>query len=170
MTLLDGVLVAFWLGVTLGGLWKGAIRIVAGIGGAAVGVWLAVVAHTEVTAVLAGWTSVAWLAAALGWLAPPVLCLALAVAAGWGMERTLEALHLGWLNRLAGAALAGVVGAGLLGLLLATATAASPTVDRLWEQSMLARSLDRVSSLVGVGQASADDSTPSTDEGSSSGR
>ena len=44
MTPLDWVLVVVWLGLTLGGFWKGAVRIIFGGGGLAAGLWLAVVA------------------------------------------------------------------------------------------------------------------------------
>ena len=84
MTLLDVILAVAWLGVVLGGFWKGAIRIVFSLGGAVAGVWLAVVAHAEVSSRLALWLPWPWLAVVLGWLLPPVACLALAVTAGWG--------------------------------------------------------------------------------------
>lgn len=159
MTVLDVLLAVVWLGVTLGGFWKGAIRIVFGVGGAVLGVWLAAVAHVEVAGHLSRWLTVPWLAAALGWLLPAVLCLGLALMAGWGMERTLEALHLGWLDRLAGAALAGVVGAVALGLLLVTAAAASPAVARWCARSAVSPVVDWLAP-----SATGTDQSPSTVE------
>ena len=38
MTFLDWVLVVVWAGITLGGFFKGAIRIVFGLGGVALGI------------------------------------------------------------------------------------------------------------------------------------
>jgi hypothetical protein len=49
------------------------------------------------------------------------------LAAGWGIERTLKAFRLKWLNRLAGAVLAGGLAAALLGLFLVTAMRLSPS-------------------------------------------
>ena len=104
MTVLDWVLVVVWSGITLGGFFKGAIRIVFGFGGLALGLWSAA-----------------------------VLCL----LAGWGMERTLEALKLGCLNRLLGAALAGAAAAVVLAVLLLTAVGLSPEVAALGERSVV---------------------------------
>lgn len=157
MTLLDVLLAVVWLGVTLGGFWKGATRIVFGLGGAVLGVWLAAVAHVEVATHLGRWLTVQWLAAVLGWVLPAVLCLGLALMAGWGMERTLEALHLGWLDRLAGAVLAGVVGAAVLALLLVTAAAASPSVAGWCARSAVAPVVDWLAP-----SATAADQSPST--------
>ena len=44
MTVVDWVLIVVWLGLTLGGFWKGAVRMIFGGGGLAVGLWLAVIA------------------------------------------------------------------------------------------------------------------------------
>ena len=66
MTLLDWVLVVVWLGVTLGGFWEGAVRLVFGGGGLIVGVWLAVAAGGDVAAALLEVVGVDWIAAVLG--------------------------------------------------------------------------------------------------------
>ena len=55
------------------------------------------------------------MSAAAGVILPVLLCAGLGLVAGWGFEKTLRALHLGWLNRLAGAGLAGAVAAALHG-------------------------------------------------------
>ena len=44
MTIVDWVLIIVWLGLTLGGFWKGAVRIIFGGGCRAVGLFLAVIA------------------------------------------------------------------------------------------------------------------------------
>jgi uncharacterized membrane protein required for colicin V production len=138
MTFLDWVLVVVWLGVTLGGFWEGAVRVVFGGGGLIVGLWLAFAAGGDAAAALEGWIGVQWLAGVLGRVLPLVGCVLVALAAGWGIERTLKALHLGWLNRLAGAALAGALAAALLGLFLVTAIRLSPIWSEWSEQSVIA--------------------------------
>jgi len=127
MTLLDWALVVVWLGVTLGGFWEGAVRLVFGGGGLIIGVWLAVAAGGDVAAALLEVVGVDWIAAVLGRLLPLIGCVLVALGAGWGIERTLKALHMKWLNRLAGAMLAGVLAAALLGLFLVTAMRLSPS-------------------------------------------
>jgi len=107
MTVLDWALLGVWLGFALAGFWKGAVRIVLGLGGLAAGVWIAVAAGGECAALLAPWLGEGWIVAALGRALPAIACIALCLAAGWGISKTLEALHLGWLNRLAGVLLAG---------------------------------------------------------------
>ncbi len=126
MIWLDWVLLVVWLGVALSGFWKGAVRIVFGLGGFVAGVALAAAAGAEVAAWLERWIGLDWLAAGLGRVLPVVACVLLGLAAGWGFERTLAALHLGWLNRLAGAALTGLGGAILLGTLLLVGSRVSP--------------------------------------------
>ena len=143
MTLVDVVLGVVWLGITLGGFWKGALRIVFGLSGLVLGLWLAVATHLEVAERLAPWVQPP-LATVLGWLLPSLVCLGLAVAAGWGLQRTLEALHLGWLDRLAGAALAGLVGAVLLLGVVLVAAGASPVVAELCARSSLLTSITRL--------------------------
>lgn len=137
MTLLDGVLVVVWAGVTLAGFWRGAVQLVLGIGGAVAGVWLAVVAGEELAAELAPVVGSGWPAAVAGRLLPVVLCTLVAWAAGWGFGATLKALRLGWLNRLLGAGLAGVAGALLLAVLLVGAARFSPTVAEACRSSTL---------------------------------
>ena len=53
------------------------------------------------------------------------------------MEKTLEALKLGCLNRLLGAALAGAAAAVVLAVLLVTAVRLSPEVAEIEERSVL---------------------------------
>lgn len=118
---MDIALVIIVVGCALAGLWWGALRLVAGL--AAV-----------VAAVAAG----RWVAPAAAMLAgggaPPspglrvgaiVVCALLAAVvvfvAARGLRKALEALRLGWLDRLAGMVAAGGLAAVVLGLLLALA-------------------------------------------------
>ena len=78
------------------------------------------------------------MSAMLGRLLLVVLCAGLALLAGWGIERTLTALHLGWLNRLLGAGLAATVAALLLGLVVVVAIQFSPELARLCNESGVA--------------------------------
>jgi membrane protein required for colicin V production len=141
MTVVDWVLIVVWLGLTLGGFWKGAVRIIFGGGGLAAGVWLAVVAGADAQAALAGVIATPWVAAVVGRVLLVVLCTGLALLAGWGIEHTLKALHLGWVNRLLGAALAGLVAAFLLGLMVIVAIQFSPDLARLCRDSQVAQYL-----------------------------
>jgi membrane protein required for colicin V production len=141
MTVVDWVLIVVWLGLTLGGFWKGAVRIIFGGGGLAAGVWLAVIAGADAQAALEGVIAIPWLAAILGRILLVVLCTGLALLAGWGIEHTLKAMHLGWVNRLLGAALAGLVAAFLLGLLVIVAIQFSPELARLCRESQVAQYL-----------------------------
>jgi uncharacterized membrane protein required for colicin V production len=141
MTVVDWVLIVVWLGLTLGGFWKGAVRMIFGGGGLAAGLWLAVVAGADAQAALEGVIGIPWLAAVLGRLLLVVLCTCLALIAGWGIEHTLKALRLGWVNRLLGAALAGLVAAFLLGLLVIVAIQFSPELARLCRESQVAQYL-----------------------------
>jgi uncharacterized membrane protein required for colicin V production len=138
MTLLDWALVVLWLGVTLSGFWEGAVRLVFGGGGLIAGVWLAVVAGPEAAAALTDFIGVEWLAAVLARLLLVLLCVGVCLAAGWGIERTLKALHLGWLNRLAGGLLAGGLAVILLAVFVTTASRLSPTWAEWCEQSVIA--------------------------------
>jgi uncharacterized membrane protein required for colicin V production len=138
MTVLVWCLVVVWLGLALCGFWKGAVRLVFGIGGAVVGAWLALVAGPDLILLLEQYMGPLWLAAVLGYLLPFVLCLALCLAAGWDLERTITTLKMGWLNRLLGAVLAGGAAAVLLTLLLVTASSFSPTWANLCDRSLLA--------------------------------
>ncbi len=144
MTALDWVLVVVWGGITLAGFWNGALRLVFGAGGLVSGLWLAVAAGGDVEAWLAGRLGEGWLAAGLGRLLPFLLCVALGLAAGWGLARTLKALHLGWLNRLAGAVLAGAVGVVLLGAILSTGASYSPQLAQACARSRIAPMLLRL--------------------------
>ena len=162
MTLLDWIILIVWVGVALSGFWKGAIRIVFGVGGFIAGVGLAAAVGAELELRLAQTISVHWLAVVLARLLPLVVCVLLAVLAGWGLERTLKALHLGWLNRLAGAALAGVLAALLLGVLLGTAAGISPTWAGYCERSVLAPRLMAIVGLARGAEAPASDGSPSS--------
>ena len=141
MTIVDWVLIIVWLGLTLGGFWKGAVRIIFGGGGMAAGLWLAVIAGADAQAALEGVLGIPWLSAILGRVLLVVLCTGLAVLAGWGIEHTLKEMHLGWVNRLLGAALAGLVAAFLLGLLVIIAIQFSPELAQLCRESQVAQYL-----------------------------
>ena len=86
MTVLDVVLVVVWAGITLGGFFKGAIRIVFGLGGAALGIWLAVVIGPDLAIVLADRVDNRWVASALAYLAPLAVVSLLCLVAGWGID------------------------------------------------------------------------------------
>jgi uncharacterized membrane protein required for colicin V production len=148
MTILDGVLLVVWLGLALGGFWKGAVRIIFGGGGLIAGVWLAVVAGADAQAALEGVFGIPWLSAVLGRLLLVFLVAGLCLLAGWGIERTLTALHLGWLNRLFGAMLAAVVAAIVLGLVVVVAIQFSPELARLCRESQVAQYLLWVSEML----------------------
>ena len=141
MTIVDWVLIIVWLGLTLGGFWKGAVRIIFGGGGLAAGLWLAVIAGADAQAALEGVLGIPWLSAVLGRVLLVVLCTGLAVLAGWGIEHTLKEMHLGWVNRLLGATLAGLVAAFLLGMLVVIAIQFSPELAHLCRQSQVAQYL-----------------------------
>ena len=141
MTVVDWVLIVVWLGLALGGFWKGAVRIIFGGGGLAAGLWLAVIAGADAQAAMEGVVGIPWLAAILGRILLVVLCTGLAVLAGWGIEHTLKALHLGWVNRLLGAALAGLVAAFFLGLVVIVAIQFSPELARHCRESQVAQYL-----------------------------
>ncbi len=148
MNLLDWALLLVWLGVALSGFWKGAVRIVFGLGGFLTGLFLAVAAGADLAAQLhqrLGW---GWPADVLGRVLPVLICVGLGLAAGWGLEKTLRALHLSWLNRLGGAALAAVLAGLLLGVVLAAGAQMSPTWAELCAHSKLATVLIQVPSLV----------------------
>ncbi len=141
MTFLDWVLLVLWLGITLSGFWKGAVRIVFGLGGFVAGLWLAVVAGSQAESVLAGVVGEGWLAAALARMLLVLACATLFLVAGWGLQRTLEALHMGWLNRIAGAILAAGVGVVLLAVFVGFAARLSPGWEEWSQDSMLAEPL-----------------------------
>ena len=156
MTLLDWALLVVWLGVTLSGFWKGAVRLVFGGGGVIVGVWLAVMVGGDAAAALEPLVGIEWLAVVLGRLLPLVACVLVGLVAGWGIERTLEALHMGWLNRLCGAGLAGTAGLLLLSLFLVTAIRLSPTFEDIASRSLLAPRMARMLGWVASQDAAAD--------------
>ncbi len=159
MIFLDWVLLVLWLGITLSGFWKGAVRLVFGIGGFIVGLWLAVVAGAQAEAVVGGVINDGWIAAALARLLLVLACATLFLVAGWGLQKTLEALHMGWLNRIAGAVLAGCVGVVLLAVLVGFAARLSPGWEE-WSRDSLF-----VEPLVGVWLAVADPQEAATDAG-----
>ena len=84
MTLLDWALLLVWLGVTLGGFWKGAVRIVFGGGGLIVGLWLAVAAGGDAAAAMESLIGIEWLAEVLG-----LVCQHLLSGAGFVRRRRL---------------------------------------------------------------------------------
>jgi membrane protein required for colicin V production len=141
MTILDWVLLIVWLGLALGGFWKGAVRIIFGGGGFVAGLWLAIVAGNDAQTALEGVIGIPWLSAVLGRLLLVLLCTGLALLAGWGIERTLTAMRLGWLNRLLGAILAGAVAAILLGFVVVVAIQFSPELAALCRESQVAQYL-----------------------------
>ncbi len=137
MSLLDWAIVVVLLGVALSGFWKGAVRLCFGVGGVVLGTWLAFVAGPELAVWLTPRVGAQWLATVLGWLLPALLCISLCLVAGWGLDKTLRALHLGWINRALGAAIAGTVGAIFIGLVLLTAVRFSPTWSGICAKSVL---------------------------------
>jgi uncharacterized membrane protein required for colicin V production len=147
MTVLDWVLVVIWTGITLGGFFKGAVRIVFSLGGLVLGLWLAAVVGPNLAAELSDSVDHQWLASALAYIIPFAVATLLCLLAGWGMEKTLEGLKLGCVNRMFGAVLAGAAAAVVLAFLLATAARLSPELARFEERSAL---LGRIQALVGV--------------------
>jgi hypothetical protein len=141
MTPLDWVLIVVWLGLTLGGFWKGAVRIIFTGGGLLVGLWLAVIAGADAQAALEEAVAVPWLAAVLARVLLVLVCAGFCLLAGWGVERTLTAFKLGWLNRLIGAALAASIAALVLGLVVIVAIRFSPGLAELCAESVVAQYL-----------------------------
>jgi len=162
MTVLDWVLVVVWAGITLGGFFKGAIRIVFGLGGVALGLWLAVVVAPDLAVSLTGLVNSEWLTLGLAYLLPVVVVTLLCLLAGWGMEKTLEAFKLGCVNRVLGAALAGSVAAAVLAVLLVTAVRMSPRLASIEERSLL---LARVQAVVGWASDGQEAETPKENDG-----
>lgn len=148
MTALDWVLVVLWGGVALSGFWKGAVRLVFGLGGLVVGVWLALAVGADLAIALGAHVEPHWIAAALGRVIPVLSALLLFGLAGWGIDRTLKAMHLSWLNRLLGAGLAAVVGAVLLGVLLVMSLGISPAWAEMCRESLLFPYFVELSQLV----------------------
>ncbi len=70
MTILDWVLVVVWAGITLGGFFKGAVRLVFTFGGLILGLWLSVVVGPDLAGVLADSVNNEWLAVALAYSIP----------------------------------------------------------------------------------------------------
>jgi membrane protein required for colicin V production len=138
MSAFDWVLIVLWVGLTLAGFWKGAVRLIFGGGGLVAGVWLAIVAGADAQAALETVVDVAWIAAVGGRLLLVLLCTGLSLLAGWGIERTLTSLKLGWLNRLLGAGLAGLLAAVFLGMVVVVAIQFSPELARLCRESVVA--------------------------------
>lgn len=172
MTPLDWVLIVVWVGIGLTGFWKGAIQIVFTVGGVVAGAWLAVSLGDGLAAALAVHVGAGWLAEVLGRLLPVVASVGLAALAGWGLVRTLEALRLGWLNRVLGFGLAAAAGGLLLLVLVAGTAHLSPAWADVVARSRL---LPRLTGWAAVAQDAADDAadesppaavptaTPSTD-------
>jgi membrane protein required for colicin V production len=143
MTVLDWVLLCTVLGIALGGFWKGAVRLVFGIGGLLAGLWLAVTAGDPVALALVELlpVSVSWIGTVVG----PILLFAVGAGvffiAGWGIDRTLEGLRLGWLNRAAGALVAFVVGTLMIGVLMVMAARSSPSFAAQCRRSVIVSSV-----------------------------
>jgi uncharacterized membrane protein required for colicin V production len=131
------VLVVVWAGITLAGFFKGAIRIVFGVGGLALGVWLSVVTGPDLVAVVGEVVHQSMLAAVIAYAVPWLLVTLFCAVAGWGMEKALDALKLGCLNRVLGAVLAGSAAAVVLALLLVTAVRLSPGLAAVGERSVV---------------------------------
>ena len=148
MSFLDWVLIALWSGLALGGFWKGAVRLIFGGGGLLAGVWLAVIAGANAQAALEGVIAIPWLAAILGRVLLVLLCTGLSLLAGWGIEHTLTAMHLSWLNRLFGAALAGLVAAVFLGMVVIVAIQFSPELAEICRGSVVAGYLLKLSEFL----------------------
>lgn len=161
MTVLDWVLVVIWAGIALGGFFKGAVRIVFGLGGAALGIWLAVVVGPDLATSLTGKLNSEWLLLGLAYLIPFVIVSLLCLLAGWGIEKTLEGLKLGCLNRLLGALLAGAAGAAVLAILLVSAVRMSPELAAFEDRSVL---LTRVQEAMGLAMAEIDTGEPEAAE------
>ena len=160
MTILDILLVIVWAGITLGGFFKGAIRIVFGLGGVALGIWLSVVVGPDLAVSLTGLVNSEWLTLIMAYLLPLVVVALLCLLAGWGMEKTLEALKLGCVNRFLGAVLAGAAAAAVLAMLLVTAVRLSPELASMEERSVL---LARVQVAMGWTVDPADDEAQEAD-------
>ncbi len=173
MTILDWVLVVVWTGITLGGFFKGAIRIIFGLGGIALGLWLSVVVAPDLAVGLTGLVDSEWLTLGLAYLLPLVVVSLLCLLAGWGMEKTLEALKLGCLNRVFGAVLAGAAAAAVLAVLLVTAVRLSPELAAIEERSLL---LGQVQAAMGLAAEAQEAEAPAATgenaeaDGDSSGR
>ena len=148
MTGLDWLFLVVWVGIALSGFWKGAVKIVFGVGGFLAGVFAAAAVGEELASRLAESLPWVWMAQVLARLIPVLICVLIGLLAGWGLERTLKALHLGWLNRLAGTALAGALAALLLGTVLVAAVQMSPEMERLCSRSVLAPVLMKVPGLL----------------------
>ena len=148
MTVLDWVLVVILGGITLSGFWKGAVRVVFGLGGLAVGIWLMIAAGADLAVALEAYITPVWLAAVAGRALPLLLAVLLFTAAGWGIERTLKALRLGWANHLLGAILTGAVGCVLVGLLLVLSLGISPKWADVCRDSLLFPYFVEVAELV----------------------
>jgi membrane protein required for colicin V production len=162
MTPLDWVLVVVWLGIGLTGFWKGAIQIVFTVGGVVAGVWLALTLGDGLSDTLAVSLGPGWVAEVLGRLLPVMASVGLAALAGWGLVRTLEALHLGWVNRVLGFLLAAAAGGLLLLIMVAGTAHLSPAWSDLVARSRL---VPAVTGWVGVAQVAVDEAAeaePST--------
>jgi uncharacterized membrane protein required for colicin V production len=101
------------------------------------GVWLAMVAGGEATGLVEPLLGQGWAAAVLARAVLLLACAALCFTAGWGLERTLKALHLGWLDRLVGAGLAGCAALLLVALLVLTGARFSPAFAEICGRSLL---------------------------------
>ncbi|HPC81974.1 MAG TPA: CvpA family protein [Thermoanaerobaculaceae bacterium] len=118
---MDIVLVILIAGCALAGLWWGALRLAAALAAAvaavAAGRWVAPAAAAVVAGGAAPGPGLRVAAIALSALVAAVVVF----VAARGLRKALEALRLGWLDRLAGMLAAGGLSAVVLGLLLALA-------------------------------------------------
>ena len=136
MTALDWILLVLWVGIAASGFWKGAVRLVFGMGGMAAGIWMAFAFSGELSARLSGILHPHWLAVLGAWILPVLVATLVFTLAGWGIERTLKALHLSWANRLLGASLAAIAGALLLSLLIVFSLGLSPEWREVCSRSL----------------------------------
>jgi uncharacterized membrane protein required for colicin V production len=168
MTLLDWAILIVAAGLTLSGFWKGAVKIVFGIGGFVAGVWLALVAGSGLEQAFTALMPPGWIAIVLARLLPLVVCVSLCWLAGWGLEKTLKALRLGWLNHVAGAALAGFVGLLVLAVVVVVGSRYSPAFARLSQRSLLPGQLVGMLDGVAAPESNGGDAETLTDEGADS--
>lgn len=118
MTILDYVVIVILVLAALSGLSKGLVRQLAALAGFAIGLLAARALYSSVAVKISPWvgtsTNVAEVVAFIAiWIVVPVAFLILAAV----LTRTLEAVSLGWVNRLLGMAFGVVLSVLVLGLL-----------------------------------------------------
>jgi membrane protein required for colicin V production len=107
------------------------------VGGLLAGIWMALTVGDGLATALESSLGAGWPAEVLGRALPVLACAGLAALAGWGVERTLKALKLGWLDRLAGFGLAAIAGVLLLAALVTSTTQLSPHWAEMVRRSKL---------------------------------